>query len=52
MIEQAWRDRLSLREAARRATRSTSQVQRVYAELDATRPIEGQTEIDVVGVAA
>ncbi|MFE9335105.1 DUF2637 domain-containing protein [Streptomyces sp. NPDC006925] len=46
-IEQAWRDGLSIREAARVSTRAASQVQRVYARLDteAPRPIEGQTEI-------
>jgi hypothetical protein len=44
-IEQAWREGRSIRDAAKRATRSVSQVQRVYTELDATRPIEGQTEI-------
>lgn len=47
VIERAWRDGLSIRDAAKRATRSASQVQRVYAELDDARPIEGQTEIDV-----
>ncbi|CAL9673652.1 hypothetical protein [Streptomyces sp. enrichment culture] len=51
-IEQAWREGLSIRAAARRATRSTTQVQRVYAELDATRPIEGQTAIDVTAADA
>ncbi|MEW2556126.1 DUF2637 domain-containing protein [Streptomyces zhihengii] len=51
-IEQAWRDGLSIREAARVSTRGPSQVQRVYAALDATRPIEGQTSIDVEQVAA
>lgn len=47
VIEAAWRDGLSVREAARRATRSPAQVQRVYSRLDAERgaPIEGQTEI-------
>jgi hypothetical protein len=34
-IEEAWREGLSVREAARRATRSPAQVQRVYAALDA-----------------
>jgi hypothetical protein len=36
-IERAWRDGLSVREAARVSTRSAAQVQRVYARLDATR---------------
>ncbi|MES9504725.1 DUF2637 domain-containing protein [Streptomyces koyangensis] len=50
-IEQAWRDGLSVREAARVSTRAPSQVQRVYARLDAEQtpaPIQGQTEIDVI----
>ena len=57
-IEQAWRDGLSVREAARVSTRAPSQVQRVYARLDTENApvhprhnddhIEGQTEIDVV----
>jgi hypothetical protein len=34
-IEDAWREGLSVRQAALRATRSASQVQRVYAALDA-----------------
>lgn len=51
-IEQAWRDGLSVREAARVSTRGPSQVQRVYARLDAQKPIEGQTAIDVQAVAA
>jgi hypothetical protein len=34
-IEAAWRDGLSVRQAAARATRSPAQVQRVYAALDA-----------------
>lgn len=49
-IEQAWRDGLSVREAARVSTRSPSQVQRVYARLDAERGPQlspGQTEIAV-----
>ncbi|MFC8278158.1 DUF2637 domain-containing protein [Streptomyces sp. NPDC057271] len=46
-IEQAWRDGLSIREAAKVSTRAPSQVQRVYAQLDAVRPIEGQTVIEV-----
>lgn len=46
-IEQAWRDGLSVRQAARVSTRSASYVQRVYARLDETRPIEGQTEIEL-----
>lgn len=46
-IEQAWRDGLSVREAARVSTRSPSQVQRVYTQLDERRPIEGQTVIEV-----
>ncbi|MFF9432060.1 DUF2637 domain-containing protein [Streptomyces sp. NPDC014746] len=47
VIEQAWRDRLSIREAARLSTRVPSYVQKVYARLDedTSRPIEGQTEI-------
>ncbi|PVC76934.1 DUF2637 domain-containing protein [Streptomyces sp. CS131] len=51
-IEQAWRDGLSVREAARVSTRGSSQVQRVYAQLDAQKPIEGQTVIEVGAVAA
>jgi hypothetical protein len=54
-IERAWRDGLSIREAARVSTRASSQVQRVYARLDADHgpvPITGQTEIVVQGVAA
>ncbi|MFI1608139.1 hypothetical protein ACH4YN_39575 [Streptomyces griseofuscus] len=51
-IERAWREGLSIRAAAKRATRSTTQVQRVYAELDATRPIEGQTAIDTTAADA
>lgn len=47
-IHQAWNDGLSIREAARRATRGHSQVQRVYAELDAAVPIHGQTELTLV----
>lgn len=57
-IEQAWRDGLSVREAARVSTRAPSQVQRVYARLDTENApvhprhdddhIEGQTEIDVI----
>ncbi|MCZ4103813.1 hypothetical protein, partial [Streptomyces sp. H39-C1] len=35
VIEQAWRDGLSIREAARLSTRAPSQVQRVYTRLDA-----------------
>jgi hypothetical protein len=46
-IEQAWRDGLSIREAAKVSTRAPSHVQRVYAALDAARPIEGQTVIEV-----
>jgi hypothetical protein len=34
-IEAAWRDGLSVRQAAARATRSPAQVQRTYAALDA-----------------
>ncbi|MFC9678136.1 DUF2637 domain-containing protein [Streptomyces sp. NPDC056949] len=52
-IESAWRDGLSIREAARVSTRSPSQVQRVYARLDAARgvqPMPGQTTLE--GVAA
>ncbi|MFD9248229.1 DUF2637 domain-containing protein [Streptomyces sp. NPDC059556] len=49
VIEQAWRDGLSIREAARLSTRVPSWVQKVYARLDTDhpRPIEGQTEIDL-----
>lgn len=52
-IEQAWRDGLSVREAARVSTRAPSQVQRVYARLDAEhpRPIVGQTEIQMEDAA-
>ncbi|MEU5840154.1 DUF2637 domain-containing protein [Streptomyces diacarni] len=53
-IEQAWRDNLSVRDAARVSTRSPSQVQRVYSRLDAEHgpaPIEGQTELPI-GAAA
>ncbi|MEE1774587.1 DUF2637 domain-containing protein [Streptomyces sp. JV181] len=53
-IEQAWRDGLSIREAARVSTRGTSQVQRVYARLDEAHgpvPIKGQTEIDLPAAA-
>jgi len=49
-IEQAWRDGLSIRKAARVSTRTPSQVQRVYARLDAEHGpavIEGQTEIEI-----
>jgi len=48
-IEQAHRDGLSIREAARVSTRSPSQVQRVYARLDevSPAPIEGQTLIEM-----
>ncbi|MFJ4813832.1 hypothetical protein [Streptomyces longwoodensis] len=46
-IRQAWEDGLSIREAARVSTRSSSYVQKVYAQLDATRPIEGQTTIEL-----
>lgn len=52
IIESAWEEGLSVREAARRATRSTSQVQRVYAEMDAKKPITGQTEIQIETAAA
>ena len=44
-IEQAWRDGLSIREAARVSTRAPSQVQRVYARLEAAKgvqPMPGQ----------
>jgi hypothetical protein len=50
-IEQAWRDGLSVRQAAKVSTRSASYVQRVYARLDETRPIEGQTEIELEAAA-
>ncbi|MEU3084791.1 DUF2637 domain-containing protein [Streptomyces albidoflavus] len=56
-IEQAWRDGLSIRRAARVSTRSSTTVQKVYARLDTENapvhprhddaPIEGQTEIPV-----
>jgi hypothetical protein len=52
-IERAWRDGLSVREAARVSTRSPSQVQRVYARLDAEQgpqPTRGQIPLE--GVAA
>ena len=39
VIEQAWREGLSVREAARRSTRSPSQVQRVYARLGEASPM-------------
>ncbi|WP_340564511.1 hypothetical protein, partial [Streptomyces sp. GSL17-111] len=51
-IERAYRDGLSVREAARVATRSPSQVQRVFAELDALAPIAGQTVIGLDTEAA
>ncbi|MFH9583503.1 DUF2637 domain-containing protein [Streptomyces globisporus] len=54
-IEQAWRDGLSVREAARVSTRAPSQVQRVYARLEnehGPAVIEGQTAIEVGAVAA
>ncbi|MBA3554745.1 MAG: DUF2637 domain-containing protein [Gemmatimonadales bacterium] len=47
-IEQAWRNGLSIREAARVSTRSASQVQRIYTGLDADRgprPVPGQLEL-------
>ncbi|WP_078491101.1 DUF2637 domain-containing protein [Streptomyces scopuliridis] len=53
-IEKAWRGGLSIREAARVSTRSASQVQRVYARLDAEHGpalIEGQTEIEIPAAA-
>lgn len=46
-MEQAWRDGLSVREAARVSTRGASQVQRVYTQLAAKQPIDGQTAIEV-----
>ncbi|WP_371628133.1 DUF2637 domain-containing protein [Streptomyces sp. NBC_01116] len=46
-IEQAWRDGLSVREAARVSTRGASQVQRVYTQLTAEQPIDGQTAIEM-----
>jgi hypothetical protein len=46
-IEQAWADGLSVRQAAKVSTRSASYVQRVYSRLDETRPIEGQTAIEL-----
>lgn len=52
-IESAWRDGLSIREAARVSTRSPSQVQRVYTRLDTERggqPMPGQITLE--GVAA
>jgi hypothetical protein len=47
-IEAAWREGLSIREAATRATRSPSYVQGVYAQLGKadTGPIPGQLAID------
>lgn len=50
VIEAGWRDGWSVRETARAATRSTSQVQRLYARLDAEHgpaPVEGQMELAV-----
>ncbi|MFD9729250.1 DUF2637 domain-containing protein [Streptomyces sp. NPDC059072] len=49
-IEQAWRDGLSIREAARVSTRSASQVQRLYARLDAENGTHtpDETELEVV----
>ncbi|WP_411107770.1 DUF2637 domain-containing protein [Streptomyces sp. cmx-4-9] len=52
-IEQAWQEGLSIRDAARLSTRSPSQVQRVYAQLDAERDevsLPQQTELE--GIAA
>ncbi|MGW5679746.1 DUF2637 domain-containing protein [Streptomyces sp. NPDC003860] len=52
-IEQAWRDGLSIREAAKVATRHSSQVQRVYTKLETERgvqPVPGQIALE--GVAA
>jgi Protein of unknown function (DUF2637) len=52
-IEQAWRDGLSIREAAKVSTRAPSQVQRVYTRLDAEhggQPMPGQIILE--GVAA
>lgn len=49
VIEAGWRDGRSIRDTARDATRSASQVQRVFARLDAEQGevIPGQTEIPV-----
>lgn len=50
VMETCYREGVSVREAARRATRVPSRVQAVYAELakaDAAEPIPGQTEIPV-----
>ena len=52
VIERAWENGLSIREAARLSTRSTTRVQAVYTELDARRPIEGQTVLELEGAAA
>lgn len=52
-IEAAWRDGLSVREAARVATRSPSQVQRVYVRLEAEHGVQqmpGQVALE--GLAA
>jgi hypothetical protein len=52
-IERAWRDGLSVREAARVSTRSPSQVQRVYTRLEIERgaqQVPGQIALE--GVAA
>lgn len=52
-MEQAWRDGLSIREAARVSTRSPSQVQRVYTRLETehgVQPMPGQITLE--GVAA
>ncbi|MFZ3475188.1 hypothetical protein ACODT4_39940 [Streptomyces sp. 2.9] len=54
-IEAAWKDGLSVREAARISTRSPAQVQRVYTRLDTERddvslPVPQQQELE--GIAA
>lgn len=48
VIEEGWKNGLSLREAARRATRSPSYVQQVYTRLDTDRgprPVPGQPQL-------
>jgi hypothetical protein len=52
-IESAWRDGLSVRDAARLATRSPAQVQRVFTRLEsATGPQPMPGQIPLEGVAA
>lgn len=52
VIEDGWKGGLSLREVARRATRSRSYVQQVYARLDSDhgpRPVPGQLALSGAG---